>query len=69
MRREGSARWQRYHDLTKSRTVGAFLRKHPGWHGTIARYIADGKIEIRRYTHDGQMSISVLPPRPLPAAF
>jgi hypothetical protein len=46
-RREGTERWKRYEDLLHSKTVGAFLAKHPKWHATITRCVIDKLIEVR----------------------
>jgi hypothetical protein len=46
-RHAGSGRWQRYDDILRSKTVGAFLAKHPNWEITIKRYIAAGLIELQ----------------------
>jgi hypothetical protein len=46
-RHTGSGRWQRYEDILRSKTVGAFLAKHPDWESTINRYIADGLIALQ----------------------
>jgi hypothetical protein len=46
-RRTGSGRWQRYQDILRSQTVGAFLAKHPAWERTITRYVADGLIALQ----------------------
>jgi hypothetical protein len=46
-RREGTARWKRFHDLQNSKTVGEFLKKHPRWNSTITRCVIDKLIELR----------------------
>jgi hypothetical protein len=46
-RREGTARWQRYEDLLKSKTVGDFLAKHPRRNSTITRCVIARLIELR----------------------
>jgi hypothetical protein len=47
LRRMGSGRWHRYQDILRSKTVGAFLAKHPRWESTLNHYVARGWIEIR----------------------
>jgi hypothetical protein len=46
-RQSGTRRWQRYEDILRSKTVGAFLAKHPEWEMTINRYVAAGLIALQ----------------------
>ena len=46
-RREGTARWKRYEDILKSKTVGDFLAKHPRWNSTLTRCVIAKLIELR----------------------
>jgi hypothetical protein len=46
-RREGTARWKRYEDILKSKTVGDFLAKHPRWNSTLTRCVMAKLIELR----------------------
>jgi hypothetical protein len=46
-RRKGTARYRRYEDLLRSKTVGDFLAKHPKWHATITRCVIAKLIEVR----------------------
>lgn len=46
-RKPGSARYKRYEDVLKSKTVGDFLARHPRRNSTLTRLVIAKLIEIR----------------------
>lgn len=45
-RRKGTAPYNRYAVLLRSRTVGAFLKAQPKWYATIVRAVKEQRVKV-----------------------